>query len=39
VTFTGISIARIEDGKIAEIWENYDALGMIQQLGVITSPA
>jgi len=39
VTFTGIAIARIEDGKVAEIWENYDALGMMQQLGVIPSPA
>src|SRR3712207_8183876 len=27
VQITGISITRIEDGKIVEIWENYDALG------------
>jgi steroid delta-isomerase-like uncharacterized protein len=39
VTFTGTSIARLADGKIEEIWENYDALGMMQQLGVIPSPA
>jgi steroid delta-isomerase-like uncharacterized protein len=38
VTITGISIMRIEDGKIEEIWENYDTLGMMQQLGVIPSP-
>ncbi len=39
VTFTGISIARLADGKIEEIWENYDALGMMQQLGAIPSSA
>jgi steroid delta-isomerase-like uncharacterized protein len=38
VEITGISITRIEDGKIEEIWENYDTLGMMQQLGVIPSP-
>jgi predicted ester cyclase len=31
----GISITRIEGGKIEEIWENYDALGLMQQLGVM----
>jgi steroid delta-isomerase-like uncharacterized protein len=30
VVITGISIARIENGKIEEIWENYDTLGMMQ---------
>jgi steroid delta-isomerase-like uncharacterized protein len=30
----GIIIARIEDGKIAERWASYDALGMLQQLGL-----
>ena len=39
VTFTEISIARLADGKIEEIWENYDALGMQQQLGAIPSSA
>ena len=34
VSVTGIIIARMEGGKIAEEWENYDALGMLQQLGV-----
>ncbi len=38
VEITGISITRIEDGKIEEIWENYDTLGMMQQLGIIPSP-
>jgi steroid delta-isomerase-like uncharacterized protein len=38
VTFTGIAVARLADGKIEEIWENYDALGLMQQLGAIPSP-
>ena len=38
VEITGISITRVDGGKIEEIWENYDALGMMQQLGVIPSP-
>jgi predicted ester cyclase len=33
-----ITISRIEDGKIVEEWEMYDALGMMQQLGAIPSP-
>lgn len=35
VEATGISIHRIADGKIAETWNNYDALGIFQQLGAI----
>jgi hypothetical protein len=26
---------RIVRGKIAEMWNNWDALGMLQQLGVV----
>jgi len=33
VTFTGICVARVADGKLAEIRTEYDALGMLQQLG------
>jgi len=29
----GLVISRIRDGKIAEEWEIYDGLGMMQQLG------
>ncbi len=37
IEITGISITRINDGgKIEEIWENSDTLGMMQQLGVIS---
>ena len=35
---TGISIERIEDGKVVETWVNWDAMGMMQQLGVIPPP-
>jgi steroid delta-isomerase-like uncharacterized protein len=35
ITATGISIHRIAGGKIAETWNNYDALGIFQQLGIV----
>jgi steroid delta-isomerase-like uncharacterized protein len=35
VTTSGINIVRFETAKIAEEWTNWDALGMLQQLGVI----
>lgn len=35
VTVTGTGICRIADGKIQEDWFNSDALGLLQQLGVI----
>lgn len=39
VTVTGISITRLEKGKVVEGWSSFDALGMLQQLGVIpTTP-
>jgi steroid delta-isomerase-like uncharacterized protein len=38
VTMTMIAIHRIANGKIAEGWVNFDALGMMQQLGVIPTP-
>ena len=34
-TVTGITIYRIAGGKIVETWTNFDALGMMQQLGVV----
>lgn len=34
MTITGITIHRFMDGKIREGWWNWDALGMMQQLGV-----
>jgi steroid delta-isomerase-like uncharacterized protein len=38
VTVTGITINRLSGGKIAESWSNYDALGMMQQIGAAPSP-
>jgi steroid delta-isomerase-like uncharacterized protein len=32
---TGIIVYRFADGKVVEAWWSYDALGMMQQLGVI----
>jgi steroid delta-isomerase-like uncharacterized protein len=34
VDFTGITIVRIEGGKIVEAWNNFDFMRMNQQLGV-----
>jgi steroid delta-isomerase-like uncharacterized protein len=38
VTVTGSSIERVSGDKIVETWDNYDALGLMQQLGVIPEP-
>jgi predicted ester cyclase len=38
VTITGITINRLFSVKIAESWSNYDALGMLQQIGAAPSP-
>lgn len=35
VDITGIDIFRVKDGKLAEMWQNWDQLGMLQQIGAI----
>ncbi|TDH17910.1 ester cyclase [Segetibacter sp. 3557_3] len=35
VVLKGVDILRIENGKIAERWGEFDTLGMLAQLGVI----
>lgn len=35
VTVTGIEIFRLAGGKFVEHWNNYDDLGLFQQLGVL----
>jgi steroid delta-isomerase-like uncharacterized protein len=35
VTVTGVEFDRVSEGKMQETWVNYDALGMMQQLGVV----
>ncbi len=37
VEITGVEIARISGGKVAEIWDNYDVMGMMQQIGALPS--
>lgn len=34
----GISLFRMENGKVAEEWEGFDTLGMMQQIGAIPGP-
>ena len=38
VELTGITIERIEGGKIVETWNNFDQLGMMRQIGVVPEP-
>jgi len=38
LTFTGMTIARMEDGKVVERWTNVDELGILQQLGIVPPP-
>jgi steroid delta-isomerase-like uncharacterized protein len=35
VNFSGMAIARFEDGKVVEDWSNVDLFGLMQQLGVV----
>jgi len=39
LSVTGITIARMKNGKFVESWNNWDALGLMQQLGAIAPPA
>jgi steroid delta-isomerase-like uncharacterized protein len=39
VMVTGIGIDRVENGKIVEGWNNWDTLGMMQQLGAVPAGA
>jgi predicted ester cyclase len=35
VNVSGVSIVRFANGKIVEGWANWDALGLMQQLGTV----
>ena len=37
VKFTDIMISRLDDGKIKEVWAQFDALGLWQQLGLLST--
>lgn len=39
VTVSGITISRVENGKVVEEWTNWDTLGMLQQLGAVPEMA
>jgi len=39
VRFTGMGIVRVQDGKLVEGWNNFDQLGLLQQLGIVNAPA
>ena len=38
IDFWGISIVRVEDGKIVEGWNCFDMLSMYQQIGWVANP-
>ena len=38
VIVTGINITCYENGKVVEGWNNFDTLGMLQQIGAIPTP-
>jgi steroid delta-isomerase-like uncharacterized protein len=35
VTFTGMSFIRCRNGKIVEGWNNFDVMGLMQQIGAV----
>ncbi len=39
VTVSGLTISRLEGGKIVEEYQNWDTFGMMQQLGAVPVPA
>jgi steroid delta-isomerase-like uncharacterized protein len=38
VTVTGLTISRLEGGKVVEEWTTWDTLGMLVQLGAVPAP-
>lgn len=39
MTITGMTIVRVQNGQIVEAWNNFDVLGMHQQLGTLAAIA
>ena len=35
ITFVSINISRIKDSKIVEMWEEWDVVGFMRQMGVL----
>jgi steroid delta-isomerase-like uncharacterized protein len=38
VTMRGITLYRVADGKVKELYWNYDVFGLLQQIGAIPAP-
>ena len=38
VRLRGITLVRFADGKVVESWDNWDQLGMLQQIGAVSPP-
>ena len=38
VTFSGMCMVRLKDGKIVEAWNNFDFMSMFQQIGPVLPP-
>ncbi len=38
VNVTGTGIFRVANGKLTDNWVNFDALGLMQQLGLVPVP-
>lgn len=39
ITVSGLTYSRLEGGQIVEEWTNWDALGMLVQIGAVPAPA
>ena len=39
VTISGVTVSRLEGGRIVEQWITWDRLGLLVQLGAVAAPA
>ena len=39
VTITGTSFSKFKNGKLVESWDNWDTLGLLQQIGAVPAMA
>jgi len=39
VTVSGLTISKLENGKIVEEYQNWDTFGLMQQLGAVPAMA
>lgn len=37
IVYSGVIICRLEDGRIAEVWSEFDTFGLMRELGVVPS--